>query len=73
MHMKKDSILLLTVVWLLGIVALSACGAERQNRSVAPTVTAMPGKLIPFPEPTQSSASDLAAATSLGFNIRGWS
>lgn len=78
MHMRKDSILLLAVVWLLGVVALSACGSEQQSTSAAsnvqtpPTATAIPEELKLIPEPTQPSAADLAEATTLGFNIRGW-
>lgn len=78
MHMRKDSILHLAVVWLLGVVALSACGSEQQNMSGAPqvqaspTATAISEELKLIPEPTQPSASDLAVATRLGFNIRGW-
>ena len=76
--MRKDSILFLFVLWLLGIVALSACGSEQQNTSVAlkaqipPTATATLEKLVLTPEPTQPAASELTAATRLGFNIRGW-
>jgi len=78
MHMRKDSILLLAVVWLAGMVAFSACRSEQQNTSGAPqvqappTATAIPEELKLVPEPTQPSASDLAIAKRLGFNIRGW-
>lgn len=76
--MRKDSILFLSVLWLLGIVALSACGSEQQNTSIAPkaqippTATTTLETLIFTPEPTQPAASELAAATRLGFNILGW-
>lgn len=69
---RRRSVWLLRMIWLLGLVVLSACGSARQDSSVAPTATAIPEDLKLVPEPTAAAASELAAATRLGFNIRGW-
>ena len=73
---NKNSMLLVVLVWLVGTVALSACGSKAVDNLAVPASESQADLVVGTTdadaEEVSSPIVDAETATMFGFNIRGW-